>query len=55
MFVRSVTASGRNSLRSLPLAKLKRYVTSYNIKINRAVEKDDIIDSIVAARVSDSI
>jgi hypothetical protein len=52
VFVRSVTAGGRNYLKGLPLAKLKKYVTAYDIKINRAVEKDDLIDAIVAARVS---
>jgi len=49
--VRSVTAAGRNSLKALPLGKLKKYVSSYGIKIDRAVEKDDIIDAIVAPRV----
>jgi hypothetical protein len=53
--VRSVTAAGRNAIKELPLAKLKRYVNSYNIKINRAVEKDDIIDAIMAARVSNFV
>ena len=50
--MRSVTAAGRNSLKALPLAKLKKYVASYGIRIDRAVEKDDIIDAIVAVRVS---
>jgi len=35
----------------MPLGKLKKYVDAYNIKIDRAVEKDDVIDGIVAARV----
>lgn len=47
----SVTAGGRNHLKSLPLAKLKKYVNAYNIKIDRAVEKDDFIDAILDARV----
>jgi hypothetical protein len=51
VFVRSVTAAGRNSLKALPLGKLKKYVASYGIRIDRAVEKDDIIDAIVAAKV----
>ena len=51
IFVRSVTAAGRNSLKALPLGKLKKYVASYGIGIDRAVEKDDIIDAIVAAKV----
>ena len=49
--MRSVTAAGRNFLKGLPLGKLKKYVASYGIRIDRAVEKDDIIDAIVAARV----
>ena len=36
----------------MPMGKLKRYATAYDIRINRAVEKDDIIDGILAARVS---
>lgn len=43
---------GRGLLKTLPLAKLKRYVAAYNIKIDRAVEKEDLIDAMVAARVS---
>lgn len=35
----------------MPLGKLKKYADAYNIKIDRAVEKDDVIDGIVAARV----
>ena len=49
--MRSVTAAGRNSLKSSPLGKLKKYVAAYGIRIDRAVEKDDIIDAIVAAKV----
>ncbi|KAF9477956.1 hypothetical protein BDN70DRAFT_836974 [Pholiota conissans] len=46
----NITASGKNYLKSLPLAKLKRYINAYNIKIDRAVEKDDLIDAIITAR-----
>jgi hypothetical protein len=35
----------------MALGKLKKYVDAYNIKIDRAVEKDDVIDGILAARV----
>ena len=35
----------------MALGKLKKYVNAYNIKIDRAVEKDDVIDGILAARV----
>lgn len=47
-----VTASGRSHLKSLPLAKLKKYINTYNIRIERAVEKEDLIDAILAVRVS---
>jgi hypothetical protein len=36
----------------LPLAKLKKYINAYDIKADRAVEKDDLIDAILAAKVS---
>ena len=49
--MRAVTAAGRNSLKALPLGRLKKYVAAYGIRIDRAVEKDDIIDAIVAAKV----
>lgn len=48
----TVTAAGRGQLKSLPLGKLKKYADAYNIQIDRAVEKDDIIDGIMGARVS---
>ncbi|KAJ7226255.1 hypothetical protein B0H12DRAFT_1149277 [Mycena haematopus] len=46
----SMTASGRGQLRSLPLTKLKKYINAYSIKADRAVEKDDLIDAILAAK-----
>ncbi|KAJ7485342.1 hypothetical protein FB451DRAFT_1229308 [Mycena latifolia] len=46
----TITAGGRGHLKSLPLAKLKKYITAYNIKADRAVEKDDLIDAILAAK-----
>ncbi|KAF9010147.1 hypothetical protein BDQ17DRAFT_1388134 [Cyathus striatus] len=46
----AITAGGKSYLKSLPLSKLKRYITAYNIKINGAVEKDDLIEAIVTAR-----
>lgn len=48
----TVTAAGRNQLKAMTLAKLKRYINAYNIGIDRAVEKDDLIDAIIMARVS---
>lgn len=46
-----VTAAGTGQLRGMPLSKLKGYADSYNINISRAVEKVDIVESIVRARV----
>ncbi|KAJ6595780.1 hypothetical protein DFH09DRAFT_1135617 [Mycena vulgaris] len=46
----TITAGGRGHLKSLPLAKLKKYINAYNIKADRAVEKDDLIDAILAAK-----
>lgn len=50
-----VTAGGRGYLKSLSLAKLKKYITAYNINTDRAVEKDDLIDAVIAAKVSGSL
>ncbi|KAJ7634812.1 hypothetical protein FB45DRAFT_909940 [Roridomyces roridus] len=46
----TVTASGRGQLKQLPLAKIKKYISAYNIKADRAVEKDDLIDAIIHAK-----
>ncbi|KAJ7033721.1 hypothetical protein C8F04DRAFT_614622 [Mycena alexandri] len=46
----TITAGGRGYLKSLSLSKLKKYITAYNIKADRAVEKDDLIDAILAAK-----
>ncbi|KAJ6627797.1 hypothetical protein B0H10DRAFT_1991925 [Mycena sp. CBHHK59/15] len=46
----TMTAGGRGHLKSLPLAKLKKYINAYNIRTDRAVEKDDLIDAIIAAK-----
>jgi hypothetical protein len=50
--LQKVTAAGKSYLKSLPLAKLKKYVDSYNLKADRVVEKDDLVDILVSARVS---
>ena len=47
----TVTAGGKNYLRSLPLSKLRMYANAYNIKIDHAVEKDDVIEAVMSARV----
>ncbi|KAJ3991481.1 hypothetical protein F5050DRAFT_1581329 [Lentinula boryana] len=46
-----ITASGKGALKSLPLAKLRKYAGAYNIRIDHAVEKDDVIDALLAARL----
>jgi len=46
----TLTAAGRSHLRSLPIAKLKKYVDAYNLKADGAVEKDDLVEIIMSAR-----
>lgn len=47
-----VTAGGKGYLRTMPMTRLKNYIQSYNIKLGPDVlEKDDLIDAIIAARV----
>lgn len=47
-----VTASGRGQLRSLPLGQLKSYLKAYGLPSPAGViEKDDIVDAVLAARV----
>lgn len=48
---RSVTAAGKGQLRGLSLAKLKKYANDYGIDVRSVVEKDDLIDRIIGARV----
>jgi len=50
----AVTALGKSQLRSLPAAKLRRYVDAYNIQIKGTIDKNDIVDLVVAARVCPS-
>jgi hypothetical protein len=38
-------------LRNLSLARLKKYVDAYNIKADGVLEKDDLIQKIMAIRV----
>ncbi|KAE9397365.1 hypothetical protein BT96DRAFT_966242 [Gymnopus androsaceus JB14] len=45
-----ITASGKGLLRAMPLAKLKKYAAAYSIRIDHAVEKDDVIDALLVAR-----
>ena len=46
-----VTAAGKGWLRSYSLAKLRKYAKDYNINVDGVIEKDDLIDRIIAARV----
>ncbi|KAJ3849805.1 hypothetical protein EV368DRAFT_46576 [Lentinula lateritia] len=45
-----ITASGKGALKNLPLARLRKYAGAYNIRIDHAVEKDDVIEALLAAR-----
>ncbi|KAK7467315.1 hypothetical protein VKT23_004372 [Stygiomarasmius scandens] len=45
-----ITAAGKGQLKTFPLAKLKKYAAAYDIRIDHAVEKDDVVDVLVAAR-----
>ncbi|KXN81692.1 E3 ubiquitin-protein ligase cblA [Leucoagaricus sp. SymC.cos] len=47
----NMTAAGPSQLRGMSLSKLKLYADSYNIDISRAVEKGDIVEAIVRARL----
>ncbi|KAF8137523.1 hypothetical protein EV363DRAFT_1318218 [Boletus edulis] len=46
----NITALSRAQLRSLPLAKLRRYIDAYNISVRNPVDKNDLVDVIVATR-----
>ena len=49
----AVTAGGKGYLRTLSLAKLKNYMQSYGMRLGPDVlEKEDVIDAIINARVS---
>ncbi|KAK0203416.1 hypothetical protein DFS33DRAFT_1383675 [Desarmillaria ectypa] len=45
-----MTAASKGALRSLSLAKLRKYANAYNIRLDHAVEKDDVIDTLLTAR-----
>ncbi|KAF9522210.1 hypothetical protein CPB83DRAFT_864773 [Crepidotus variabilis] len=46
----TITASGRTQLKGMAMSKLKNYLNVYNIKTERVVEKDDLIDAVISAR-----
>ncbi|KAG8961107.1 hypothetical protein FRC05_006380 [Tulasnella sp. 425] len=46
----TITASSRNQLRAISVAKLKQYLKAFNISTPGALEKDDIVQAVLAAR-----
>ncbi|KIJ61546.1 hypothetical protein HYDPIDRAFT_42521, partial [Hydnomerulius pinastri MD-312] len=46
----NVTALGKTQLKGLPLAKLRRYVDAYNIQVKGPIDKNDLVDAVLAAR-----
>lgn len=52
MMIGAVTAKSKDQLRKLGLAALKEYAAAYHIPVNNVVEKDDLVDRLISARVS---
>ena len=48
----TVTAAGKGQLRGFSLAKLRKYAKDYGIDVSNVLEKDDLIDRLISARVS---
>ncbi|ETW77980.1 hypothetical protein HETIRDRAFT_435892 [Heterobasidion irregulare TC 32-1] len=46
----NITAGGKSYLKGLSLARLKKYVDAYNIKVEGILEKDELISRIIASR-----
>lgn len=46
----NITASSRNQLKSLPLSTLRRYVNAYDISVKGPIDKNDLVDAIIAAK-----
>ncbi|KAK0237670.1 hypothetical protein EDD85DRAFT_921308 [Armillaria nabsnona] len=46
-----MTAASKGALRSFSLAKLRKYANAYNIGLDHAVEKDDVIETLLTARI----
>ncbi|KAH9939543.1 hypothetical protein B0H21DRAFT_825125 [Amylocystis lapponica] len=46
----TITAAGKGHLRQLPLARLKKYANAYSLRFGGVLEKDDLIDTLIAAR-----
>ncbi|OBZ67560.1 hypothetical protein A0H81_12422 [Grifola frondosa] len=45
-----ITAGGKGQLRQLPLSKLRKYADSYHIDVSGVIEKDELIDKLIAIR-----
>ena len=45
-----VTSRGRAQLRDLNMSRLKKYANAYNLDTKGALEKDEFIDALIAAR-----
>ena len=48
----TVTASGKTQLRGMSVHRLRTYLDAYGIKPKSVLEKDDLIEAILDARVS---
>ncbi|KAG2117323.1 uncharacterized protein F5147DRAFT_672308 [Suillus discolor] len=46
----NITASSRNQLKSLPLSDLRRYVNAYDIPVKGPIDKNDLVDAIIAVK-----
>lgn len=46
----NITASSRNQLKSLPLSTLRRYVNAYDIPVKGPIDKNDLVDAIIATK-----
>jgi hypothetical protein len=51
----TVTASGKSQLRGMAITKLRVYLDAYGIKPKSMLEKDDLIEAIIDARVGGSM
>ena len=48
----AATAGSRSHLKSLSLGKLKKYADAYNLRSDQIIEKDELVDRLIAYRVS---
>ncbi|KAF9030686.1 hypothetical protein BDZ89DRAFT_659518 [Hymenopellis radicata] len=46
----NITAASPLHLKTIPLTKLRKYATAYNISLTTAVEKDDVVKALVGKR-----